>query len=98
MDGQTPADAAATEAWEEAGLEGKVRSRPLGVFSYYKTHSKDELPCIAVVFPMKVKTVHTRWPERKDRKRKWVSRKRAAKMVNEPELRQMILQFDPKLV
>lgn len=98
MNGETPAEAAATEAYEEAGLEGRVRSRPLGVYSYYKSPARDTLPCIAVVFPMKVKTVLSQWPERKARKRKWLSRKQAAKMVSEPELKQMILHFDPKLV
>lgn len=96
MDGATPAEAAAIEAWEEAGLEGKVRDRPLGLFSYYKTTRSDELPCVAVIFAMKIKKVHTRWPERKERKRKWVSRKKAARMVEWPELRHMILHFDPK--
>lgn len=98
MDGETPIQAAATEAWEEAGLEGKVRSRPIGVFSYYKVPEKDPLPCLAVVYPMKVKLAHGRWPERKERKRKWFSRKQAAKQVDNAELRQMILSFDPKLV
>jgi len=98
VDGATPTEAAATEAWEEAGLEGRVRSRPLGVYSYYKSHSDDALPCVAVIFPLKVKKAHSRWPERKERKRRWVNRRKAAKMVDEPELRQMILRFDPKLV
>jgi 8-oxo-dGTP pyrophosphatase MutT (NUDIX family) len=98
VDGATPTEAAATEAWEEAGLEGRVRSRPLGVYSYYKSNSDDALPCVAVIFPLKVKKAHSRWPERKERKRRWVNRRKAAKMVDEPELRQMILRFDPKLV
>lgn len=95
MDGETPADAAATEAFEEAGLRGKVDNRPIGVFSYYKVLSKDELPCIAVVYPLKVNKAVNNWPERKERRRKWFSRKRAAAIVDNRELRAIIEAFNP---
>lgn len=98
MDGETPGQAAATEAWEEAGIEGRVRHRPLGVYSYFKTHNTDAMPCVVVVFTLKVKKAHSRWPECKERQRRWVPRRKAARMIDEPELRQMILRFDPKLV
>jgi len=95
MHGETPSDAAATEAFEEAGVRGQVRERPIGVFSYYKVRSADELPCLAVVYPLQVKKVLTKWPEKKERNRKWVSRKRAAAMVDDPELAAIIARFDP---
>lgn len=97
MNGETPMDAAATEAYEEAGVRGETHERPVGVFSYYKTFSKDELPCLAVVYPMKVKKVLKQWPERKERKRKWVSPKKAAAMVEDRELGAIILSFKPEL-
>jgi 8-oxo-dGTP pyrophosphatase MutT (NUDIX family) len=95
MNGQTPMDAAATEAFEEAGVRGKIEPRPIGVFSYYKVHSKNELPCIAVVYPLKVKKVLRTWPERKERNRKWLSRKKAAALVDDAELSQIIMRFQP---
>lgn len=95
MNGETPMDAAATEAYEEAGVRGKILPRPIGVFSYYKVRSEDELPCIAVVYPLKVKKVLRTWPERKERTRKWVSRKKAAAMVDDVELGQIIMRFEP---
>lgn len=95
MNGQTPMDAAATEAFEEAGLRGEIGLRPIGVFSYYKVHFKNDLPCIAVVYPLKViKTLRT-WPEQKERDRRWLSRKKAAALVDNVELSQIILQFKP---
>lgn len=97
MDGVTPMDAAATEAYEEAGVRGKVKPQPLGVYSYTKIRpDEDELPCIAVVYPLRVKRVLSKWPEKKQRQRKWVSRKKAAQLVDEPELRELILKFKPK--
>jgi len=95
MNGETPMDAAATEAWEEAGVTGKIYPQPVGVFSYYKVRSDDELPCMAVLYPLKVKKVHRKWPEHKERDRTWVSRKKAASMVTDPELSEMILRFQP---
>ncbi|MEP3054637.1 NUDIX hydrolase [Ascidiaceihabitans sp.] len=96
MNGKTPAQAAAQEAWEEAGVEGKVGQTPLGLYSYKKM--KDglgDLPCLAVVYPLRVKKHTKTYPEAGQRKRKWVSRKRAAKMVAEPELARIIRDFAP---
>ncbi len=98
MHGETPMDAAATEAFEEAGVRGKIYPRPIGVFSYYKVMSQDELPCMAVVYPLKVKKILKRWPEDRERERKWVSRKKAAQMVDDPELSVIIQTFNPDLV
>lgn len=98
MHGETPMDAAATEAYEEAGVRGKIHPRPVGVFSYYKVRSEDELPCMAVVYPLQVKKVLKKWPEAKERQRKWVSRKKAAAMVDDAELSEIIMHFQPALV
>lgn len=96
MPGETPQDAAATEAWEEAGLEGHVHAQALGLFSYAKDHENNNLPVIAIVFAMKVKTVHSEYPEAHQRKRKWFSPKKAASKILDPELRHIIRDFDPR--
>ena len=96
IDGKTPAQCAEIEAWEEAGVKGKVDTRSLGLFSYIKPYDDTKLPCIALVFPLKVKSVSTKWPEGSERRRKWVSRKKAAKMVDDRELGNLILAFDPR--
>ena len=64
MDGTTPAKAAATEAFEEAGLEGKVHAQSLGVFTYEKEITDGTTPCLAIVYALRVKTVLSDWPER----------------------------------
>ncbi|MHA6266409.1 NUDIX hydrolase [uncultured Aliiroseovarius sp.] len=96
MDGETPAGAAATEAFEEAGVEGKLSHNVLGFFAYDKGHAGERLPCVVAVFPLKVKKIHKSYPEKAERRRRWVSAKKAAQMVSEPELRRMIKDFDPK--
>jgi len=97
MDGETPAGAAMTEAWEEAGVDGKVSPICLGIYSYTKAFDgSDNLPCVVAVFPVKVRRLSSDWPEEGERRRKWFSLKKAAKEVGEPELRRILLDFDPR--
>ncbi|WP_368184533.1 NUDIX hydrolase [Aestuariibius sp. HNIBRBA575] len=96
MPGITPQDAAATEAWEEAGLEGRVHPQPLGLFSYDKEHEGEQLPVIAVVYAMRVKKAHSTWPESHQRRRKWFTPRKAASKISDPELRHIIRNFDPR--
>ncbi|MEN8891968.1 NUDIX hydrolase [Planktotalea arctica] len=96
QDGMRPAQSAAIEALEEAGVEGKTNDVTLGSFSYTKQHiSGRALPCVALVYPLKVKTVHERYREVKQRKRKWFSPAQAARKVSAPELAHIIRSFDP---
>lgn len=96
MDGETPAGAAATEAYEEAGVEGKLHNQVLGFYAYDKGHAGEKLPCVVAVFPLKVKKQLKDFPEKGERRRKWLSRKKAAQMISHPELSQIIRNFDPK--
>ncbi|KMW59549.1 NTP pyrophosphohydrolase [Candidatus Rhodobacter oscarellae] len=92
----TPHKAAKREAWEEAGAQGRVNGNALGIFSYVKERKDTDLPVVVVVFPMKVKSTSSRYPEAHQRRRKWFSCEKAAAKVQEPELRRMLRQFDPK--
>lgn len=99
VDMETPAGAAKSEAWEEAGVEGTARPVCLGIYSYTKELPEDEqLPCVVAVFPIKVKNLRNDWPEKGERRRKWVSRKKAAMMIEEPELAAIVAGFDPSLI
>ncbi|MDP5349813.1 MAG: NUDIX hydrolase [Paracoccaceae bacterium] len=97
MDGVTPARAAMTEAWEEAGVEGQAIDICLGMYSYAKVLGPDTLlPCVAMVYPVRVRDLAATYPESGARRRKWFSQKKAAKAVDEPELAQIIRHFDPR--
>lgn len=52
-------ETAAREAWEEAGIIGRVTSRPLGHYEFTKMGVRHEV----VVFRMHVSTVKRDWPE-----------------------------------
>ena len=99
MDGKTPAECAAQEAWEEAGVEGRAQDRCLGLYSYTKNVDQETgLPCVAMVYPVRVKSLSAKYPEAKERKRKWFSLRKATQVVGEPELARIIRDFDPKLL
>lgn len=95
MHKQTPASAAATEAYEEAGLSGKAYDHCLGVYAYVKPLKKSIAPVMALIYPVRVKNVHSDWPEKHQRKRKWFSLSKAARKLDDPQLRRIVLQFDP---
>lgn len=96
VDGKTPAASAAQEAWEEAGAIGKPIETCLGAYSYAKYVSEGEtLACLAMLYPFKVKNLAKAYPEKDERRRRWFSRKKAARLVAEPELARMIAAFVP---
>lgn len=95
MDGKTPARAAAIEAWEEAGVAGRGRPVCIGLYTYLKRPEDDGLPVVVAVFPLEVTRMARDWPERAQRKRRWVSRKKAAKLVGDPELARLLRDFTP---
>tara|TARA_B110000093_G_scaffold145851_1_gene157874 strand:+ start:56 stop:535 length:480 start_codon:yes stop_codon:yes gene_type:complete len=92
----TPGESAANEAMEEAGVAGKLKERPFGVYCYEKTvEDGDNFPCIVTVYALKVKMLLTDYPEKSERRRKWFSRKDASKHVFEPDLARLLKSFDP---
>ncbi len=84
--GHTPAESAAAEAWEEAGLLGTLRPEPVGSYQYEKfglVHS-------VAVFVLTVAEIRADWPERTVRRREWVSFDTAIERLDEPELREIL--------
>ena len=99
QDRATPVKAAMTEAWEEAGVEGKAKATCLGIFSYDKTVTARQVtPCVVAIFPMRVRKLRRDFPEASQRKRKWFSQAKASTLVSEPELAAIIRRFDPASV
>ncbi len=95
MEGKNDADAAAQEAWEEAGVKkGQLDRAPIGEYSYAKELDDGELAhCSATVFPLKVEKLKSDFPEADERTRTWVSPDEAAEMVQEKGLRKLLRDF-----
>ncbi|MCA0927712.1 NUDIX hydrolase [Ruegeria profundi] len=87
INGLTPSETAQQEAWEEAGIRGKCDVQAVGQFLYQKRHpKKGEVMCVVDVFPLFTTSVAARFPECKQRQRKWFSPRKAALQVNSSEL------------
>lgn len=96
MSKKSPHAAALQEAQEEAGVIGRVWKEPLGHYTYMKLLDNGmEVPCVGHLFAVHTKFLKTEYPEANERDRKWFSRKKAAKRVDEPELAELIRTFDP---
>jgi len=94
IDGLNASDAAAQEAWEEAGVRGNVNETPVGAFTYDKgLKDGSAVACKTTVYPVEVETLADEYPEVDERTRKWVSLTEAAQMVQEPELRKILEGF-----
>lgn len=94
MRGRKPHQAAAREAWEEAGAVGRAAKRPVGAYAYRKRLSDGAaVPCVVTVFPLAVERLAERWPEQGERARRWVSPEEAAALVEEEDLAALLRAF-----
>jgi len=91
MDGKKPWRAAEIEALEEAGAIGFISDTPIGHYHYDKRMDDGtKTPCRVTLYPMVVEKLKRRWKEREQRKRHWFSPKKAAKLVEEQELSELL--------
>ncbi len=93
MEGKTLAEAAAIEAWEEAGIKGDTCSEPLGHYHYIKIRRRrPSQRCKVSVFALKVSDMLDEYPEAGRRRREWMTPAQAAARVRERGLKRIILE------
>jgi len=96
MKGKSPDKAAAQEALEEAGVKGIVYKDSLGRYRYNRAKFGSTQPSSeAYIFPLQVLSRSNNFREKGQRKVKWFSAKKAARLVREPKLKRLIKSFDP---
>jgi 8-oxo-dGTP pyrophosphatase MutT (NUDIX family) len=82
-------DAAAREAAEEGGVEGRIEPRPVGKWTHRKRNGDaKEID----VYRLEVEVQREHWPEEKERRRKWASPKKAKELVKDAALKRIIEQ------
>lgn len=87
-------EAAAQEAYEEAGVEGIPCPTQIGTYSYAKRRKTGLIRTVAVdVFPFAVTGQADEWPEQDERTTAWFTLPNAAAAVDEPELKSIIASF-----
>ncbi len=87
--GFSPAESAAKEALEEAGLIGVVHPQQAGQFGYSKFGKQFSVE----VYPLYIDTILDEWDEMHLRQRKLVTPAEAVEMVWHDELRRIISDF-----
>lgn len=75
--GDSPEQAALNEAFEEAGLSGRVIDGAIGTYDYQKWRA----PLTVAVYVMEVLEEHEHWPEQRLRERRWHSPEDAAGLL-----------------
>jgi 8-oxo-dGTP pyrophosphatase MutT (NUDIX family) len=83
---QTAAECALQEAWEEAGLVGRLGAEPVGSYLYDKYGGT----CHVTVFVMRVTEVASEWPERDLRQRSWLGLPGALERIEDPGLYELL--------
>ncbi|MCW9679606.1 NUDIX hydrolase [Dolichospermum planctonicum UHCC 0167] len=84
--GMSPHESAAKEAWEEAGVLGRVTTEKLGNYEYRKRGNIYRVN----LFLLPVEEVLEDWPEATARERKWLEVNQAAELVKENSLKRII--------
>ena len=87
-------EAAAHEAFEEAGVSGIACPTPLGQYAYWKRRRNGQLRRATVaLFPLAVTAQADEWPEQDERELQWFDLPAAAAAVDEPDLSRLIGAF-----
>jgi 8-oxo-dGTP pyrophosphatase MutT (NUDIX family) len=94
LEGCSPSECAAQEAFEEAGVIGTMASKPVGSFDYRKRRKAgDEIACHVDVFDLEVERQRRAWPEKAMRQTCWCTVEEALARVSDPGLKRLISKF-----
>jgi len=88
--GRAPHRSAAREAYEEAGVVGRVRRQSLGSFSYEKHLTTGIVVCKVHVFALEVRRQSRTWPQGTNANSSGYLPGQAAKAVKKPALAKII--------
>ena len=80
IDGMTPWDTAAREAWEEAGVEGEIEHTPIGSYWLPVTDERPA-PIEVKIYPLRVVNQREDWKERGQRYRHWAVLPEARRLI-----------------
>lgn len=97
--GLTPPKSAAREAFEEAGVRGRIGTKPIGRYRYTKVLADESgtIPCEVLMFELHVERQLEDWPEVHEREKSWVSPQQAALLIEEEGLRSILEIFVGRL-
>lgn len=89
----TAAESAAREAYEEAGVEGRLSPQSLGTYVHHRGSDLQEVE----VYELEVRRILEDWPEKQERRREWFPVDAAQLCVDSSRLTAMILALRTRL-
>jgi 8-oxo-dGTP pyrophosphatase MutT (NUDIX family) len=96
--GLRPAKSAAREAFEEAGVQGRVGGKSIGLFAYDKVLDDIRTSFEVRVFPLLVRRQSETWPEIEQRVVQWVAPDKALLLIKDPGLKALVAAFVKRVV
>lgn len=77
---------AAKEAYEEAGVRGRVERQSVGSFLAWKTRGLRRFAIEVEMYPLKVEIQLEKWPEMKARHRHWATLQETKRLLDDKSL------------
>jgi len=96
--GESSAEAAEREAWEEAGVRGRLIPQIAGMYEYPRGRNLARVQ----VYLLEVRQVVEEWPERRERDRRWADPLDAVRLAADGQLSALLslvprwLGFEPR--
>lgn len=87
--GMSPAESAAKEAFEEAGVSGRIASEPIGAYRYRRPAGN----FVVDIYPLQVDSILDDWAEMGIRERRIVPVDEALEMLGYKELRSVVAGY-----
>jgi len=95
MPGLNGRETAMREAFNEGGVVGRLEPEPVGRFLYRRLDGDGAFHWhAATLFSMRVAGTLLNWPEKEDRKRAWFELNEAIAAVDDPGLRNLLVDID----
>jgi 8-oxo-dGTP pyrophosphatase MutT (NUDIX family) len=93
----TPWEAAAREAFEEAGVEGDIETRPIGTCRDMKTVGAGRRTIDIDFYPLQVTRQLDDWPEMHSRQRRWVALPDAERLLANPRMAELVAILEKRI-
>jgi 8-oxo-dGTP pyrophosphatase MutT (NUDIX family) len=90
MKGKSDSKAAALEAYQEAGVRGRISKKAIGSYRYWKRRQDHFDLAKVAVFSLEVRKTEDDYPEKGRREFVWLPQADAAAIVDDPELGTLI--------
>ena len=98
IEGLSPPEVAAREAFQEAGVEGRIEENPVGSYSTVKVKGVRRIGLEVDLFPLAVETQHETWPETGQRHRHWVLLSDARRLLSDPVLGELATRLQARVL